>query len=86
MSEKNADGGRAFPRAGSEWDGNLFDHRLANHQDGMSLRDWFAGMALQGLLVWHARAIPECSIEEPILDYPIAAYKMADAMLKVRGE
>ncbi len=35
------DGGQAFPRAGDE---------LADAVDGMSLRDWFAGQALAGIL------------------------------------
>ena len=43
-----------------------------------NLRDWFAGMALQGMLAaganWHAMYLE---------DTPIA-YKMADAMMKER--
>jgi len=62
------DGGPAFPRTG--WDGHT------SPQSGMSLRDYFAAAALQGLLAdgggssWEADAI--------------YAYKIADAMLKAR--
>lgn len=52
------DGGAAFP------------HELS---DGISLRDWFAGMALQGLLAgqWHEGTPNNCK----------TAYRIADAML-----
>lgn len=46
------DGGPAFPRAASEYteNGTLHDGNRAEHaQPGMSLRDWFAGMALSGV-------------------------------------
>lgn len=36
------DGGPAFPRTVQAWDGNL------THADGMTLRDWFAGMSTAG--------------------------------------
>lgn len=39
------DGGPAFPRAGFDGPDNG-----ESSQPGMSLRDWFAGMALQGYL------------------------------------
>ena len=43
MITPNNDGGLAFPM-GYHPDGNSADH------SGMSLRDWFAGQALSGLL------------------------------------
>lgn len=74
MSDKD-DGGSAFPaqpiyqsRMGSEY--------IAHDQGGMSLRDWYAGMALQGLLA-HA------SGEDPH-KAPSLAYVLADAMLEER--
>lgn len=45
MSAHN-DGGHAFPRAGYE----LSDGSWSAPQDGMTLRDYFAAAALQGLL------------------------------------
>lgn len=53
--------------------------------EGMSLRDWFAGMALQGLLQWHGMTLKkEASLDDAINDFPQGAYNLADAMLKVR--
>lgn len=76
MSERN-DGGPAFASSFSE---------CGHNQQGMSLRDWFAGQALAGLLAtgddfrdrtteragweWHAKA----------------AYAQADAMLAERSK
>ena len=46
MSKQN-DGGPAFPIPNaSDMDGYVY----APQSEGMSLRDWFAGMALQGFL------------------------------------
>ena len=62
-------GGPAFPHS-----------RLGSDADGMTLRDWFAGMAMQGLM----------SARNPILtkiaDITEGAYEMADAMLAERSE
>lgn len=70
-------GGPAFPLAV-----NKTDHRYTH---GMSLRDWFAGQALAGLL-----ANPEidnidenASLEDSLAN---AAYITADAMLKERDK
>lgn len=60
------DGGPAFP---------------TDTLDGMTLRDWFAGQALAGMMagkVWESLVIR---------DYPEAeAYRMADAMLAERNK
>ena len=45
------------------------------HNDGMTLRDYFAAAALQGLMS------SQCQVDDP---YPIYAYRIADAMLKAR--
>lgn len=70
-------GGPAFPRPYS------FDDHSANKehaQDGMTLRDYFAAKALQGLL--------SCQSEETGFYQPKhaahEAYAMADAMLETR--
>lgn len=69
MADEIKDGGQAFP---------VKDHWV---QHGMSLRDYFAGQALIGLLSastdelnWHVQNTVN------------AAYRFADAMLAERGE
>jgi hypothetical protein len=64
------DGGPAFPRTGS--DGHT------QPQSGMTLRDYFAAAALQGLM---AKMEPENQLEHHIAKW---SYEAADAMLKVR--
>jgi hypothetical protein len=48
------------------------------YEDGMTLRDWFAGQALVGLL--SRNDVPLAHI------IPDNAYMIADAMLEARGE
>ena len=48
------------------------------HNDGMTLRDYFAAAALQGLLA-------SCPWEQ-VEEVPQKAYEISDAMLKARGE
>lgn len=71
MINATKDGGPAFPRPPIGEDCG----RPYGHNDGMSLRDWFAGQALAGLLAQYG-ADPEWTA--------IAAYKEADAMLAAR--
>lgn len=82
MTEIN-DGGPAFPELNPNYGFNK----------GMSLRDWFAGMALQGMIsstylkdegieggvVWGGDDA-DCEI------HSATAYRYADAMLKARGK
>ena len=63
MSDKN-DGGNAFPA-----------YQDLGWEQGMSLRDWFAGMALNSLM------IEPCEDEIVVAEY---VYKLADAMLEER--
>jgi len=66
------DGGPAFPHDNQELGGQ---HRIA--QPGMSLRDWFAGMALQGIMVsWPQGSGFANAVED--------AYNVADAMIAQR--
>ena len=46
--------------------------------EGMDLRDWFAGQALQGLLA--------SDVEDTINVFVAKAYKLADLMMKQRKE
>lgn len=71
------DGGSAFPRNGFTYMDSHGLTRVHDNSEGMSLRDWFAGQALIGLLANH----------HSDGDYdttPISAYRMADAMLAER--
>jgi len=71
MNKNN--GGPAFPKQ---------PHRLTNgmlegNNEGMSLRDWFAAKAMQGMLQ---------RTDEYAELIARASYRMADAMLKAREE
>jgi hypothetical protein len=56
----------AFPISGSQY----------QHTKGMTLRDYFAAKAMQGMMV---------DVEQPSCNYIAqTAYEMADAMLKAR--
>lgn len=73
--EKKNDGGPAFPRAAF---GAPETGMLNHEQDGMSLRDYFAGQALAGLL-----ANPDVNGE--VHHFATDAYRCADAMLAERS-
>lgn len=69
------DGGPAFP---------LGDNSCFNPSPGMSLRDWFAGKALQGIVnrsMWDIEGDPLVVHRAAWAKY---AYLVADAMLKAR--
>lgn len=69
MGERK-DGGPAFPPNSS-----------AEGERGMSLRDWFAGQALTGLM-----SRRDWAVSARIETYASEAYKMADAMLTERSK
>ena len=71
MSDQPKDGGPAFPRENQEWG-----------VPGMSLRDWFAGQALAGLLTGQYKDTGHYNLD----DVPCEAFKIADAMLAARGQ
>jgi hypothetical protein len=63
----NKTGGPAFPDLQENWRG----------EKGMTLRDYFAAKAMQGMMV---------DVEQPSCDYIAKqAYAMADAMLEARN-
>ena len=70
------DGDPVFPR-GYHPEGNSAD------QGGMSLRDWFAGQALQGMLA-SAAIVDRTKINK--IAWCASAYKWADTMLMVKKE
>jgi hypothetical protein len=69
------DGGPAFPRSAAF---SNAERTACTEQDGMTLRDWFAGQALAGMGV-------ECTSDE-FCHSSVAecAYAYADAMLRAR--
>jgi hypothetical protein len=77
MADWKDDGGPAFARAGCQWTEDHGDGAWS--QDGMSLRDYFAGQCIQGM-------IPQMNLH---VDGDFAwagrvCYAVADAMLKAR--
>jgi len=76
-NEKKADGGAAFPAMGER---NTPDGKAYVWNEGMSLRDHFAGLAMQGMapFTWRgANTYDELSRK---------SYAMADAMLRAREQ
>lgn len=78
MDDKINDGGPAFPRTVQRWNDSL------DHVEGMSLRDWFAGQALQGVAsgFW---SNSDMSVLGP-RGLAESAYEFADAMLAARAK
>ena len=72
-NNKIYDGGSAFPLATGPCN---------NHAQGMSLRDWFAGMALQGIM-GNRSLVDTFSVHEAMAK---KSYFLADAMLAARKE
>lgn len=71
------DGGPAFPVSGA----SVRNDGARSPGCGMTLRDWFAGMAMQGL-VWPWTE----GNEDYYASCARGAYQMADAMLAERGK
>lgn len=68
-------GGQAFPTPATDW--NMY-------HEGMTLRDHFAGLAMQGDM---AHGAIEIFISSGKLnDHAEHYYRIADAMLRARGE
>lgn len=86
MSNKD-NGGPAFPMA--DFDNQTFQHQTVDELkrllSGMSLRDYFAAKAMQGIL---AGVLADGSSFGTDLEFPVAdaAYKAADAMLAERSK
>ena len=75
------DGGSAFPHT-TQWDGIT---PAINHH-GISIRDYFAAAALQGILSGADRSTVKYleNMRYPAGEMSSAAYNIADAMLKAR--
>ena len=68
------DGGSAFPHKQVHGDPESW---WAEYVPGMSLRDWFAGQAVHGLMI-------DRPLECPFSDVAAQAYEVADAMIAER--
>jgi hypothetical protein len=79
MTNKMNDGGRAFPGAEyvSPHEGNVL-------HSGMSLRDWFAGQALSGMLSPERRGGGGSESSNSVRAISRDAYRLADAMIEAR--
>lgn len=73
-------GGPAFPRTGGEVPGPNTSEWVTPQQ-GMPLRDWFAGMALQGILAAQIHGMNDVPSKGP---FARLAYDAADSMLAFR--
>ena len=81
IKEIDETGGSAFPYC--IWYG---DHH-SGHSSGMSLRDWFAGMTLQGLATCttHTDFSTPKEDQRPVTEQMAElSYQLADAMVKAR--
>jgi hypothetical protein len=71
------DGGPAYPVIGMQDTDSV----------GMSLRDYFAGQAMTGLMENDAIEVPDAvNADQTIADYARFAYRCADAMLAERAK
>ena len=70
------DGGPAFPHHVYKFENSMSKHGIF---DGMSLRDYFAGVALSSQENWG-------TLKNNCEDAAYDCYSMADAMLKARKE
>jgi len=52
-------------------------------QDGMSLRDWFAGQAMTGYIAWSPNGVEDQGDPRDLAKF---VYSVADAMLEARGK
>ena len=75
------DGGPAFPRPSSEAVDGHGNHFFPSAETGMSLRDWFAGMALCGI-----NSCDEAYVGLESKDAANLAYDQADAMIAERNK
>lgn len=74
------DGGSAFP---GEQGYDAYGGHNQTWSPGMSLRDWFAGMALNGLLA--DPHDPHPRLDQTVFEhYSEAAFRYADTMLRER--
>ena len=79
------DGGPAFPQVQAVPTDLWKTNQIAAVFTGLSLRDWFAGMAMQPLATEYFRFNGACFDKDHLYaNLSAHAYRMADAMLKQR--
>lgn len=84
MSPIQFNGGPAFPRKHSQYMSIDGLQKIEDpSQDGMTLRDYFAGQLLQGVR-YNGWDTEEGAEAKTIAQVATVAYQMADAMLKER--
>lgn len=82
MTDKD-NGGPAFPGSKSKsWHDGIQNREAVTYYNGMSLRDWYAGMALQGLLSGQYKDNGAYNL----VGIPQEAFLIADAMIEARGK
>ena len=79
MTDNIYNGGPAFPRPAGDFNGSRHGNGA---QTGMTLRDYFAAKAMQGM----AASKEHCTDGWAHSDIAIQAYDLADAMLRARGQ
>lgn len=80
-----ADGGPAYPRPYSQHDDRTHNIDSISAQDGMTLRDHYAGLAMMGIIItpdWTNRAGVRPTTDDEIAD---AALDMAETMIQRRA-
>lgn len=81
------DGGPAFPVLSYEYKATGDLHPCPTIQSGMTLRDWFAGMALPELIAMGGQLCPSAQIQTELTKVAaITAYAFADAMIAARNQ
>jgi len=79
------DGGPAFPVLSYEYKASGDLHPSPTMQSGMTLRDWFAGMSLNGMRSSKfQRRSEDCPLSSE--DISCLAYQDADAMISQRNK
>jgi hypothetical protein len=83
---KTNDGGPAYPCDWKDFQPLTGEQVVREQFPGMSLRDWFAGMALQGMLSANPAMMPEVSDKNVDAVLAREAYASADAMIAERNK
>lgn len=78
------DGGPAFPGE-VKFRTGFGAPPVAVQYEGMTLRDWFAGQALVGIIQAPDWTLPSGESAESDAEHAVAAYAMADAMIAARA-